>query len=103
MSLFSEVINQQGDTFVCIDYCLVMLSTKHHASGRHAREVTLGGRLGGGGSGVWDRELHQEADWRALGGWRSRHVEHGAVRARGEKRWRRPGADSSAKVALGES
>jgi hypothetical protein len=26
-----------------------MLSTKLHASGRHAREVTLGGRLGGGG------------------------------------------------------
>jgi hypothetical protein len=84
-----------------------MLSTKLHASGRHAREVTLGGRLGGGGggraSGVWDRELRREADWRALGGWRPRHVERGAVRVRGGKRWRRPGADSSAKVALGES
>jgi hypothetical protein len=51
MSLFSEVINQQGDTYVCIDHCLVMLSTKLHVSGRHAREVTLGGRLGGGGGG----------------------------------------------------
>jgi hypothetical protein len=30
-------------------------------------------------------------------------VEHGAVRTRGGKRWRSPGADSSAKVALGES
>jgi hypothetical protein len=81
-----------------------MLSTKLHASGRHAREVTLGGRLGGGGaSSVWDRELRREADWRALGGWRLRHVERGAVRARGGKRWRRLGADSSAKVALGES
>jgi hypothetical protein len=30
-------------------------------------------------------------------------VEHGTVRARGGKRWRRPGADSSAKLALGES
>jgi hypothetical protein len=63
----------------------------------------LGGRLGGGVSGVWDRELHREEDWRALGGWRLRHVERGAVRARVGKRWRRPGADSSAKVALGES
>jgi hypothetical protein len=52
---------------------------------------------------VWDRELRREADWRALGGWRLRHVERGAVRARGGKRWRRLGADSSAKVALGES
>jgi hypothetical protein len=58
---------------------------------------------------VWDRELRREADWRALGGWRAlgrwraRHVERGAVRARGGKRWRRSGADSSAKVALGES
>jgi hypothetical protein len=52
---------------------------------------------------VWDRELRREADWRALGGWRPRHVERGAVRARGGKRWRRSGADSSAKVALGES
>jgi hypothetical protein len=63
----------------------------------------LGGRLGGGASGVWDRKLRREADWRELGGWRPRHVEHGTVRARGGKRWRRPGADSSAKVALGES
>jgi hypothetical protein len=62
MSLFNEVINEQGDNFVCIDHCLVMLSTKLHASGRHEREVTLGGRLGGGASGVWDRELHREAD-----------------------------------------
>jgi hypothetical protein len=80
-----------------------MLSTKLYASGRHAREVTLGGGLGGGTSGVWDRELRREADWRALGGWRPRHVERGAVRARSRKRWRSPGADSSAKVALGES
>jgi hypothetical protein len=101
--LFSEVINRQSDTCVCIDHCLVMLSTKLHASGRYAREVTLGGRLGGGASGVWDRKLRREADWRELGGWRPRHVEHGTVRARGGKRWRRPGADSSAKVALGES
>jgi hypothetical protein len=42
---------------------------------------------------VWDRELRREADWRALGGWRPRHVERGAVRARGGERWRRPGAD----------
>jgi hypothetical protein len=49
--LFSEVINRQGDTCVCIDHCLVMLSTKLHASGRHAREVTLGARLGGRGVG----------------------------------------------------
>jgi hypothetical protein len=28
-----------------------MLSTKLHASGRHEREVTLGGRLGGGPAG----------------------------------------------------
>jgi hypothetical protein len=74
----------------------------------------LGGRLGGGGgqgvggpppraSGVWDRKLRREADWRALGGWRPRHVERGAVRVRGGKRWRRPDADSSAKVALGKS
>jgi hypothetical protein len=80
----------------------VMLSTKLHVSGQNAREVTLEGRLGGV-SGVWDRELRREADWRAFGGWRPRHVERGAVRARGGKRWRRPGADSSAKVALGES
>jgi hypothetical protein len=52
---------------------------------------------------VWDRELHREADWRALGGWRPRHVERGAVRARGGRRWRSSSADSSAKVALGES
>jgi hypothetical protein len=52
---------------------------------------------------VWDRELRREADWRALGGWRPRHVGRGAVRVRGGRRWRRPGADSSAKVALGES
>jgi hypothetical protein len=58
---------------------------------------------GGGASGVWDRELHQEVDWRALGGWRPRHVERGAVRVRSGRRWRRPDADSSAKVALGES
>jgi hypothetical protein len=103
--LFSEVINRQGDTCVCVDHCLVMLSTKLHASGRHAREVTLGGRLGGGGraSGVWDCELRREADWRALGGVSPQHVERGAVRVRGGKRWRSPGVDSSAKVALGES
>jgi hypothetical protein len=52
---------------------------------------------------VWDCELHREVDWRALGGWRPRHVERGAVRVRGGKRWRRSDADSSAKVALGES
>jgi hypothetical protein len=52
---------------------------------------------------MWDRELCWEADWRALGGWRPRHVERGTVRARGGKRWRRSGANSSAKVALGES
>jgi hypothetical protein len=85
-SLFSDVINQTS----CV-------------GSTYAREVTSGGRLGGRGAGVWDRELRREADWRALGGWRSRHVERGAVRARGGKRWRRPGADSSAKVALGES
>jgi hypothetical protein len=74
-----------------------MLSTKLHASGRHAREVTLGGGLGGGGDvGCVGLRI-------ALGGWRPRHVERGAVRARSRKRWRSPGADSSAKVALGES
>jgi hypothetical protein len=52
---------------------------------------------------VWDHEFHREADWRALGGWRPRHVERGTVRARGGKRWRSLGADISAKVALGES
>jgi hypothetical protein len=51
MSLFSKVINQQDDTFVCIDHCLVILLTKLHASDRYAREVTLGGRLGGLGVG----------------------------------------------------
>jgi hypothetical protein len=51
MSLFSEVINRQGDTCVCIGHCLVMLSTKLHVSGQHAREVTLGGRSGGAGGG----------------------------------------------------
>jgi hypothetical protein len=85
--LFSDVINQ----------------TSRIGSTCEGGDIGRQARGGGGGSGVWDRELHQEADWRALGGWRSRHVEHGAVRARGEKRWRRPGADSSAKVALGES
>jgi hypothetical protein len=30
-------------------------------------------------------------------------VERGAIRVRGGRRWRRPDADSSAKVALGES
>jgi hypothetical protein len=84
-SLFSDVINQIS----------------------HLGSTCEGGDIGrqarGGASGVWDRELHQEADWRALGGWRPRHVERGTVRARGGKRWRRPGADSSAKVALGES
>jgi hypothetical protein len=34
---------------------------------------------------VWDRELSREADWRALGGWRPRHVERGTVRVRREE------------------
>jgi hypothetical protein len=91
-SLFSDVINQTSR---------VGSTCEGGDIGRWARGG--GGGVGGGTSGVWDCELRQEADWRALGGWRPRHVERGAVRARSRKRWRSPGADSSAKVALGES
>jgi hypothetical protein len=74
-SLFSDVTNQTSR---------VGSTCEGGDIGRQAR---------GGASGVWDRELRREADWRALGGWRPRHVERGAVRARGGERWRRPGAD----------
>jgi hypothetical protein len=65
-----------SDTCVRIDRCLVMLSIKLRVSDRQAKEVTSGGGLGG--SGVCDREPRREA-----GGWRPRHVERGAVGARG--------------------
>jgi hypothetical protein len=51
---------------------------------------------------VWDHELRREADWRALGGWRLRHVERGAVRARGGKRWRRPLLPVLPRLGLGQ-
>ena len=50
-----------GHTCVCIGHCLVMLSTEFCVSGRHAREMASGGRLGGGASGVCDHESRREA------------------------------------------
>jgi hypothetical protein len=86
-SLFSDVIYQTS----CV------------GSTCEGGDIGRQARGGGRASGVWDRELRREADWRALGGWRPRHAERGTVRVRGGKRWRRPGADGSTKVALGES
>jgi hypothetical protein len=84
-SLFSDVINQTSR---------VGSTCEGGDIGRWARGGGGGG--GGGDGGCVGLRI-------ALGGWRPRHVERGAVRARSRKRWRSPGADSSAKVALGES
>jgi hypothetical protein len=61
----------------------VMLSTGLCLSGRHAREVASGGRLGGEKSGVCDRESRREAGSEAAGGWRPWHAECCAIGARG--------------------
>jgi hypothetical protein len=60
-----------------------MLSTELCLSGRHAREVASGDRLGGGASSVCDRESRREAGSEAAGGWRPWHAECCAIGARG--------------------